>query len=176
MKGLIHENFHREKNASRNMQCFNISLLTQCASTWFLSWFRRLNMELRLQSFFGLHVHSCAHWLRPRNPPSPIWAHIRGGFWSAKIDDISLWPPGWFSQRRNNTQRRNDFLYVRLSEWFPRWISLREIIYALSEHTPKWFRELTKRKKNHFCVDLAYASEIKRNLSEAKNNFQSKQI
>jgi hypothetical protein len=31
-----------------------------------------------------------------RNPPSPstrIWAHMRGRYWSAKIDDISLWPP-----------------------------------------------------------------------------------
>ncbi len=33
----------------------------------------------------------CTHWLRPRNPPSPlIWAHIRGRFWSASKDDISL--------------------------------------------------------------------------------------
>jgi hypothetical protein len=32
-------------------------------------------MELDLQSLFGLHVHSCSHWLRPRNPR--IWAHIR---------------------------------------------------------------------------------------------------
>jgi hypothetical protein len=66
----------------------------------------RLNMELLvdLQSLFALHVHTivhCAvhgstgtHWLRSRNPPpSPrIWAHIRGRYWSAKIDDISLWP------------------------------------------------------------------------------------
>jgi hypothetical protein len=53
-------------------------------------------MELDLQSLFGLHVYSCTHWLRPRNhaPPTPIWAHIRGRYWSAKIDDISLWPPG----------------------------------------------------------------------------------
>ncbi len=28
-------------------------------------------------------------------PPSPsrIWAHIRGRYWSAKVDDISLWSP-----------------------------------------------------------------------------------
>jgi hypothetical protein len=26
-------------------------------------------------------------------PPPPIWAHIRGRYWSAKIDNISLWPP-----------------------------------------------------------------------------------
>ncbi len=49
-------------------------------------------MELDLQILFGLHVHSCTHWLRPRTPPPRIWAHIRGRYWSAKIDDISLWP------------------------------------------------------------------------------------
>ncbi len=27
----------------------------------------RLNMELDLQSLFGLHVHSCTHWLRPHS-------------------------------------------------------------------------------------------------------------
>jgi hypothetical protein len=32
---------------------------------------QNLNMELDLQSFFGLHVHSCTHWLRPRNSPLP---------------------------------------------------------------------------------------------------------
>ncbi len=31
--------------------------------------------------------------LRPLNPTPRIWAHIRGHYWSAKIDDISLWPP-----------------------------------------------------------------------------------
>jgi hypothetical protein len=39
-----------------------------------------LNMELDLQSLFGLHVHSCTHLLRLRNcpPPShPIWAQDR---------------------------------------------------------------------------------------------------
>ncbi len=24
-----------------------------------------------LRSLFGLHVHSCTYWLRPRNPPPP---------------------------------------------------------------------------------------------------------
>ncbi len=33
----------------------------------------RLNIELDLQSLFGLHVHSCTHWLRPRNPPPPAF-------------------------------------------------------------------------------------------------------
>jgi hypothetical protein len=31
----------------------------------------------------------------PQLPPSPcIWAQIRGRYWSANIDDISLKPPG----------------------------------------------------------------------------------
>ncbi len=51
----------------------------------------RLNMELDLQSLFWIHVHSCTHWLRPQQlPPPRIWAHRRGLYWSAKIDDISL--------------------------------------------------------------------------------------
>ncbi len=29
----------------------------------------------------------------PVLPPPRIWAHIRGRYWSAKIYDISLWPP-----------------------------------------------------------------------------------
>jgi hypothetical protein len=28
-------------------------------------------MALDPQILFGLHVHSCTHWLRPRNPPPP---------------------------------------------------------------------------------------------------------
>jgi hypothetical protein len=50
-------------------------------------------MELDLQSLFGLHVHSVTHWLRTRTAPAPpprIWAHLRGRYSSAKIDDISL--------------------------------------------------------------------------------------
>ncbi len=52
-----------------------------------------LNMELLVdsQSLFGLHGHSFTP--HPPPPHSPrIWAHIRGRYWSAKIDDISLWP------------------------------------------------------------------------------------
>ncbi len=45
----------------------------------------RLIMELDLQGLLGLQVHSCTHWLRPRNPPPAF-----GRYWSAKIDDISL--------------------------------------------------------------------------------------
>ncbi len=28
----------------------------------------------------------------PATPPPRIWTHIRGRYWSAKIDDISWWP------------------------------------------------------------------------------------
>ncbi len=38
-----------------------------------------------------LNLQSCIHWPRPATSP-PIWARIRGRYWSAKIDDISLWP------------------------------------------------------------------------------------
>ncbi len=50
-----------------------------------------LNMKLNLQSLFGHHVYSCTHWPRP---PPRIWAQIRGRYWSAKINDVSLWP--WY--------------------------------------------------------------------------------
>jgi hypothetical protein len=56
-------------------------------------------MELDLQSLFGLHVHSCTHCCDPATSLPRIWAHIRGRYWSAKIDDISLWPPDLFLTR-----------------------------------------------------------------------------
>jgi hypothetical protein len=55
-------------------------------------------MELvDLQSLFGLHVYRCTIpilWLRPRSPHH-FWAHIRGRYWSAKKDDISLFVTPW---------------------------------------------------------------------------------
>jgi hypothetical protein len=57
----------------------------------------RLNMELDLQSLFGLlctvQLYSLAK--TPQLSPSPsFWAHTRGRYWSAKIVDISLLSPG----------------------------------------------------------------------------------
>jgi hypothetical protein len=51
-------------------------------------------MELDL-IIFGLHVHcarlySLAETPNPLHSLPPIWAHIRGRYWSAKEDDISL--------------------------------------------------------------------------------------
>jgi hypothetical protein len=48
---------------------------------------------VRSLKFIWAPVYSCTHWLGPRNsspPPPRIWAHLRGRYWSAKIDDISL--------------------------------------------------------------------------------------
>ncbi len=46
-------------------------------------------------------VHSCSHWLRPRNPPLPAFGFIyEGRYWSAKIDEISLKPPGAYCRKK----------------------------------------------------------------------------
>jgi hypothetical protein len=56
----------------------------------------RLDMELYLQSLFGLLCTAVLIGWDPATTPPPssprIWAHIRGRYrqWSAKIDDISL--------------------------------------------------------------------------------------
>ncbi len=52
-------------------------------------------MELDLQSLFGLMCTAVLIGWDPATSPPPhpsprIWAHIRGRYWSAKIDDISL--------------------------------------------------------------------------------------
>jgi hypothetical protein len=51
-------------------------------------------MELDLQSLFGLLCTAVligGDLATPQLPPSPrIWAHIRGRYWSARIDDTSL--------------------------------------------------------------------------------------
>jgi hypothetical protein len=51
-------------------------------------------MELNLQSLFGLPVLLIG-WDPATSPLPRIRAHIRGRYWSATIDDISLWPPPW---------------------------------------------------------------------------------
>ncbi len=39
-----------------------------------------VNMELDLRSLFGLRMHSCTHWLRPRNLlPPPAFGIIYEG-------------------------------------------------------------------------------------------------
>ncbi len=59
--------------------------------------FHRLNMELDLQSLFGLLCTDVLMGWDPATPPTTrIWAHILGRYWSAKIDDISLKPHALF--------------------------------------------------------------------------------
>ncbi len=50
--------------------------------------FRGKNMELNFQSLFGLYSLADTPQIYPSSPR--IWAHIRGRYWSDKIDDISL--------------------------------------------------------------------------------------
>ncbi len=59
-------------------------------------WRNRLNMEVNLQSLFGLHVtwwrQLCSLAETPQLPPSPSIGLVLGmRYWSAKIDDISLY-------------------------------------------------------------------------------------
>ncbi len=51
-------------------------------------------MELDLQIYFGFMGTAVLIGRDPRNPSPRIRAHIRLRFWSAKIDDICLGPPG----------------------------------------------------------------------------------
>ena len=49
------------------------------------------SLELDLQSLFGLLCTAVFIGRDPATPPAPrLWAHIRGRYWSTKIDDISL--------------------------------------------------------------------------------------
>ncbi len=53
----------------------------------------RLNIWRKISK---VYLGSCAQlysWAETPHPPPRIWAHIRRRYWSAKIDDISLWPP-----------------------------------------------------------------------------------
>ncbi len=62
-----------------NLRCMGTQRVQIIGSIW---------SKISTHSLFGLPVHhSCTHWLRPA---TRIWAHIRGRYWSAKIDDIPL--------------------------------------------------------------------------------------
>ncbi len=117
----------------------------------YTSW-HRLNIELDLRSLFGLLVHSCAHWLRPPNSPSPsprIWAHKRGRYWSAKLDDISLQPPA-------STVGLKRHLYWFLNFQESLWLTvLSTIFYAVrlkSYWRKKYFLEISS--KSHLGLSI----------------------
>ena len=48
--------------------------------------------QIRQASSMSRDVHSCTHWLRLRDSPLPPAYELvlRGRYWSAKINDISL--------------------------------------------------------------------------------------
>ncbi len=52
-------------------------------------WLHFLKLELDLQILLGLLCTAVLIGGDPAPPPR-IWAHLRGRYWSAKIDDISL--------------------------------------------------------------------------------------
>jgi hypothetical protein len=58
-----------------------------------------LNMELDLQSLFGLLCTAVTHWVRPCNstpPPSPhIWAHIYGAICQPRYCRLHLFVTPW---------------------------------------------------------------------------------
>jgi hypothetical protein len=55
-------------------------------------------MELDLQIYLGSYVKLYSLAETPQLPSSRrIWVHKRGRYWSAKIDDISLEPPGFIT-------------------------------------------------------------------------------
>ncbi len=59
-------------------------------------WNRRLIMELDLSRLLGLLCTAVLIGWDTATPPPPllrIWTHIRGRYWTAKIDDISLSTP-----------------------------------------------------------------------------------
>ncbi len=76
------------------------STLPLTSGTWknlLEDWINRLNMELDLQSLFGLHFTWCVHCTAvligwdPASPPSHAFGLIyEGPYWSAKTDDISF--------------------------------------------------------------------------------------
>ncbi len=57
-------------NSHPSSPIINITAGLPCPSVpLYESFFHRSNMGFDLQSLFGLHVHSCTHWLIPRKPP-----------------------------------------------------------------------------------------------------------
>ncbi len=86
--------------------------------------YHKLNMNVDLQSLVGLHVTWCAQLYSlaetPQPPQSPrIWTRIRGRYWSAKTDDISLWPPGSYQTKPNSTNRSPGRPFLASQKWAP---------------------------------------------------------
>ncbi len=63
--------------------------LQRLQMTYLYSVFHRLNMELDIQSLFGLHVHNCAHCTMADTPQPPP------RIWFGLIYEGAIGPPRW---------------------------------------------------------------------------------
>ncbi len=93
----------------------------------------RLNMEVDLQSLFGLHVtwcalHSCAHWLSPRNPPIPPYTRAL----LVSKDRRHLWCKYLY-----NDLVRTRFIYTSVLKSFTLWDYLSKYMLRASI-IPQW--------------------------------------
>ncbi len=88
----------------------------------------RLNMELNLLSLFGLHVHSCTHWLIHRDsPPPPHLDSYTRALLVSKIDDISLCSRPKSAPGPKGTNTPSPTLLTPSVSWlltFPFWIRI----------------------------------------------------
>jgi hypothetical protein len=82
---------HVGRGLVRNVEAGGWAYWIRSLCRIYMSWAHRLNMELYLQSLFGLLCTAVLiGWDPATTPSSRIWAHIRGSYWSDKINDISL--------------------------------------------------------------------------------------
>ena len=90
---LRQTDYQRDKQERYSLYCLVLILGTSVLVT--VIQYHRLNMELDLQSLFGLLCTAVLIGCYPATPPPTtprILAHIRRRYWSAKIDDISFNP------------------------------------------------------------------------------------
>jgi hypothetical protein len=91
---------------------------------WRLCLHHRLNMELDLQSLFGLLWTAVwTHWLRPCNPPPPlsrIWAHMRRRYWSARLPyTLNVLHEGLKRSKHILTLDKEKFAFHSTCNFFP---------------------------------------------------------
>jgi hypothetical protein len=99
------------------------------SSAGFLGLSHRLNMELNLQSLFWLHVHSCIHWLGPRNHPPPphLGSYTRALFVSQDRRDLFVTP--WL-------ELKSDDYPPICEEMFRFLIDLRSLVFFHTSNVP----------------------------------------
>ncbi len=85
-------------------------------------------MEIDLQSLFGLHMHSCTHWLRPRNSSPPVFGLLYEGAILVSQDRRHLCVTPWLGHSQSFPQLRvNNRLYPKNFEIL--FYSLHDLIF-----------------------------------------------